>query len=203
MCSGPCQSIRHQGSNRWRRLFRKRRKWSGPRNIPTCSHCLTQRRKGRKVFRLAVSRRRTRIRFPCLTQRRKDAKKADRGGDRTIVSRKGAKTQREEGFLFSSQPEAYQDRFSMSHAKTQREEGFLFSSQPEAYQDSIPMSHAKAQRRKGRKVFRLAVSRRRTRIDSPCLTQRRKEDRQGREIIFGCFLFCLFWVGIPFAFLAS
>jgi hypothetical protein len=59
--------------------------------------CLTQRRKGGTVFRLAVSRRRTRI--------------------DSHVSRKEAKTQRGNGFLFSSQPEAYQDSILMSHAK--------------------------------------------------------------------------------------
>ena len=96
------------------------------------------------IFRLAVSRRRTRIDSHVS---RKDAK-AQRGG--TV-------------FSFSSQPEAYQDSIPMSHAKAQREptgagrtgshakeqrrkgrNGFSFSSQPEAYQDSIPMSHAKA-----------------------------------------------------------
>jgi len=68
MCSGPCQSIWHPGANRWRRSFRKRRKWSGPRNIPTCSHCLTQRRQDRKGGRQG------RGSNHCLTQRRKDAK---------------------------------------------------------------------------------------------------------------------------------
>jgi hypothetical protein len=30
---------------------------------------------------------------------------------------------------------------------------FLFSSQPEAYQDSIPVSHAKTPRREGQGIF--------------------------------------------------
>ncbi len=57
------------------------------------SHAKAQR--GGTVFCLAVSRRRTRIRFPlshAKTQRFKG--QTDRGGDRTDVSRKGAKTQR-------------------------------------------------------------------------------------------------------------
>ena len=56
----------------------------------------------------------------------------------------------------------------VSRKGAKERKGFSFSSQPEAYQDSIPMSHAK--------------------------TQRRKADRQGREIIFGCSHFCLFWL---------
>jgi hypothetical protein len=56
------------------------------------------------------------------------------------------------------------------------------------------MSHAKAQRgQTGAGIEPLSHAK----------EQRRKEDRQGREIIFGCSLFCLFWVGIPFALLAS
>jgi hypothetical protein len=94
MCSGPCQSIRHPGSNRWRRLFRKRRKWSGPRNIPSNIHVSrkgAKSQRGGTVFCLAVSRRRTRIRFPCLTQRRKGGRQV-RGSNHCLTQRsKGAK----------------------------------------------------------------------------------------------------------------
>ncbi len=105
------------------------------------------------------------------------------------LHRSHAKEQRGKGgrpFSFSSQPKAYQDSIPLSHAKEQRGKGD---------RQGRGENHRLTQRSKGAKKtdrggdrtvvsrkdakgagrFRLAVSRRRTRIRFHCLTPRSKE----------------------------
>jgi hypothetical protein len=137
------------------------------------SHAKTQRRKGgERFFRLAVSRRRTRIRFPCLTPRRK----GNRQGRDEPVSRKGAKGQREKvGWdrrVCAAVPSSttYKTYDSPSTIYCVRR---VQTKDRGTYQGSH-VSRKGAKARRGGTVFRLAVSRRRTRIRFPCLTQRRR-----------------------------
>jgi len=82
-------------------------------------------------------------------------------------------------FSFSSQPKAYQSPFQcLTQWCHEDDRQFSFSSQPEAYQDSIPVSDAVVPRR-GQAVFRLAVSRRRTRIRFRWLMQWCHEEDRG------------------------